>query len=182
MSFRVPPLGPFLGPSWAWARASWALLGRLGVLLGLLGPSWRPVGPSWGDLRASWAVMDAVKQVVYAKKCKFFPKEWEDFCFLGPCWRASSGSLGASWRPLGLSGGHLGRLGTIFRRVGAPWTVSGASRGSLGALLERSGGVSRAAAGRVPGCCRAAAGVLFVPGPPGAATRARTRKYCIVNV
>eukprot|EP00959_Pyramimonas_sp_CCMP1952_P170359 3559392-Pyramimonas_sp.AAC.1 len=60
----------------------------------------------------------------------------------GPLGRPS-GSLEACWRLLGLSGGHLGRLQTIFRQLGASWTVWGAS-GTLWGTLP---GVSRVSAG-----------------------------------
>ena len=60
------------------------------------------------------------------------------FASWGPLGKPVGGLLGASWRPLGPSGDHLGRLGAIFRRFGAlldrldglpgrPWAVWGPS-------------------------------------------------------
>eukprot|EP00959_Pyramimonas_sp_CCMP1952_P154127 3224589-Pyramimonas_sp.AAC.1 len=42
--------------------------------------------------------------------------------------------VGAFWRPLGPSGGHLERLGAIIRRLG---TLLDRFRGPLGALVAR---------------------------------------------
>ena len=83
---------------------------------------------------------------------------------------------------LGRLDAALGVLGRSFGDSEPSWTVLGASLGPLGALR----GAWKAAPRRktisesqLPGGRRAAGGVLFAGGPPGAAPRARTR--IIVN-
>jgi len=129
-------IGPVLGYLGALLGASWArpgaLFGRLGGLLGHLGLFLGCVGvlfgASWAVLGLSWAVFDSVKaQEANMLNIYVFLREWDTFCLFRRCWEASSGRLGASWRLLEPSCGHLGRLVAIFRR--------------LAALLDRLGGV-----------------------------------------
>ena len=171
MLFRVPSLGPLWGRSW----------GPLGPFWRLLGPSSSPLGPSWGPLGcllgplgailgASWAVLGR-REAEKVEAPKSLKNLWKnnDFCLRGPYWECS-------WRPLGASGGYLGRLGAILWHVGplvyhlggllgASWPflgLSGTSRSPVGALLERSGGVSRGSLGGRSGIARGA----FRPGTP----------------
>ena len=100
------PSGFLLEPSWAPLGPSWMPLGL----------SWSPLGPSWGPLgsllgplgailEASWAVLGRREheKVETLKSAQNLRKN-NEFCFLGLSWECS-------WRPLGASGGHLGRLG-----------------------------------------------------------------------
>ena len=174
MLFRVPPLGPLLRRSWGPLGASWRPLG----------PSWSPLGPSWGPfggllgplgavLGASWAVLGRreAEKVETPKSVQNLRKSYE-FCLLGPSWECS-------WRPLGASGGHLGRLGAILWHLGAhlyhlgslleaSWPflgLSGTSRSRIGPLLERPGDSSRDLLGTCPG--------YFSSGDPQGPPRAR---------
>ena len=169
MLFRVPPLGPLLGRSWGPLGPSWRPLG----------PSWSPLGPSWGPLGgllgplgailgASWAVLGR-REAEKVETPKSVQNLSNELCLLGP-------SRECSWRPLGASGGHLGRLGAILWHLGplvyhlvgvlgASWPflgLSGTSRSPVGALLERSGGVSRGSLGGRSGIARG----TFRPGTP----------------
>ena len=107
------PSGPLLGPSWAPLGPSWMPLGQ----------SWSPLGPSWGPLgsllgplgailEASWAVLGRreAEKVETPKSAQYLKKN-NEFCLLGPSWECS-------WRPLGASGGHLGRLGAFLWHLG----------------------------------------------------------------
>ena len=128
-----------MGPSWAVLEASWPVLGASWAVSA---PSWRPLRPSWGDL---WGLLGRFGASGSRKgeNAKIFlkPKVVNEFCLLGPSWECSS-------RLLGASGGYLGRLRAIFRRLwalldglgglpGRPWPVLGPSRGRGG---HRPGG------------------------------------------
>ena len=158
-------LGALLGPSWAVMP---------------LGPSWSPLGPSWGllgsflgpvgaILGASWAVlgrreaekMDTPKSAQNLRKSN-------EFCLLGP-----SGEC--SWRPLGASGGHLGRLGTIVWHLGALLNHLGGLLAASWPFLGLSGGPRGRRPGGKPSLTRPCRGSPGVRGPPGAAPRARSR-------
>ena len=172
------PLGGVLG----------VLLDRFGGFLGRLrssplGPSWGPLGgllgPLGAILGASWAVLGRreAEKVEAPKSIKNLRKSYE-FCFLGPFWECS-------WRPLGASGGYLGRLGAILWHVGplvyhlggllgASWPflgLSGTSRSPVGALMKRSwsalGDSSRDSLRTLPG--------YFPPGDPQGPPRARAK-------
>ena len=173
MLFRVLPLGPLLGRSW----------GPLGLSWRPLGPSWSPLGPSWGPLGrllgplgailgASWAVLGR-REAEKVETPKSVQNLWktDEFCLLGPSWECS-------WRPLGASGGHLGRLGAILWHLGPLVYNLGDLLGASWLFLGLSGGPRGRRPGGKPSLIRTSwerPGVLFVRGPPGAAPRARTR-------
>ena len=80
MPDRVPK-GPFEFPP---LESIW---GRLGDLLVF---SWGPWGPSWGDLGGLLGKFGRCEpQTSYMRKMYVFLREWDDFCSLGPSWRAS---------------------------------------------------------------------------------------------
>ena len=74
---------------------------------------------------ASSAILDGLKtEKASMLKMYVFPKDWDEFCFLGYSW----GLLGASWRPLGgLLGASLGLLGAFGGFLGASLAVLGLS-------------------------------------------------------
>ncbi|CAK0819206.1 unnamed protein product, partial [Prorocentrum cordatum] len=78
------------------------------------GARWGRLGRLWGRhgalLAASWAVFIAVKEEEsHMPKTDAFPKESNDFGFLGLSSLASRKRLGARWRLHGPSWAHLGR-------------------------------------------------------------------------
>ena len=154
------PLGGRLGPSWA-------SLGSLqGLSWAVLGPSWAVLGAPWARLGLSWAVWGrsgrplglacngfrgAVGRLRASgsgkdKKAKIRQTRTEItvFCFVGPYWQASWGSLGASWVTFGLSWGHPGPSwrprGPSSGRLRAVWSCFATSadrRGCLAAIFLR---------------------------------------------
>ena len=139
------PSGFLLEPSWAPLGPSWMPLGL----------SWSPLGPSWGPLgsllgplgailEASWAVLGRREheKVETLKSAQNLMKN-NEFCFLGLSWECS-------WRPLGASGGHLGRLGAFLWHLGTLLN----HLGDLGGFLAASWpllGLSGRPRGRRPG-------------------------------
>ena len=152
-------LGPLGGPLGALLGLLWGLLGRLGGILGHLGsfgglpgPSWKPSWASWTPWRAPGTCLGADRASGRGGGARSWtrPGGGEPLRRLQKPYQTALGILAR----LNVPGGtvaDLGRLGTSFQRLGACWTVSGASRGFLSALLERSGGASRAAPGPLSG-------------------------------
>ena len=167
MLFRVPPLGPLLGRSWGPLGPSWRPLG----------PSWSPLGPSWGPLGgllgplgailgASWAVLGLreAEKVETPKSVQNLRKS-NEFCLLGPSWECS-------WRPLGASGGHLGRLGAILWHLGPLVYHLGGLLGASWPFLGLFGGPRGRRPGGKPSLSRTAQGG-FSSGDPEGPPRAR---------
>ena len=108
----------------------WHRLGRLGAFLGA---AWAAVERSWEPL---WAVLERWEaEKTRARHLFEYQQQVYDFCVWWPSWECSWRVVGASWRLRKPSGGHLGRLGPIVRRLESGGTVIGGLWGRLGALV-----------------------------------------------
>ena len=92
--------------------------------------SWEPLGPSGSGLGGLLGCLEQweARKVDHSENIKK-TMEIDDFCIMGPLWEASWSAFGPSCWLLGSSGGHLGRLRPIVRRL---WALLGRLGGHLG--------------------------------------------------